>query len=198
MILNKNKGQSADRKGAITKLLKFNDEKYMNASGKNWKEWFSELKKMVAEKMPHKQIAVKLEKQYGISVWWAQSIAVRFEQEIGRRIPGETCEGTHQANLSKTVSGSAGKIFSRWIDDFSYKPSLNGKRIKKEATTSSTKKWYYWREKLEDGSAISISFSQKEKDKTIIQVNHDQLLDEEEKFAWKNFWKKTLERRFKS
>jgi hypothetical protein len=55
-----------------------------------------------------------------------------------------------------------------------------------------TKKWHYWRVKLLDGSAISINFSQKEKDKILLQVNHDKLLNEEETFQWKNFWRKKL------
>jgi len=195
MPADKNKSHYSDsKKKLITKPLIYNNERYVNATGKNWKEWFTKLKKMGAEEMPHKQIAAMLEKQFGISAWWAQSITVRYEQETGRRIPGETCENTYQTTISKTVIGSVGEIFSRWIDNFSYRASLNGKKLKNEATTSVTKKWHYWRVKLANGSAISINFSQKEKDKILIQVNHDKLLNEEEILAWKNFWKKTLEK----
>ncbi|HEV8286436.1 MAG TPA: hypothetical protein VGQ09_19140 [Chitinophagaceae bacterium] len=193
MPIDKKRRRTNTESKLITKPVNFKDERYLNATGKNWKWWFATLKKTGAEKMLHKQIAVILEKQFGVSAWWAQSITVRFEQEIGRRIPGETSENTYQANLSKTVSGAAEEIFSRWIDNFSHRSSLNGKKIKKDAKTSVTKKWSYWRVKLEDGSAISINFSQKGKDKVLIQVNHDQLLNEEEKLAWKSFWIKTLE-----
>ena len=184
-------------KKIITKPIRFNDKRYIEATGKNWKEWFIELKKMGAEKWQHKQIAARLEKQFGISAWWAQSITVRYEQEIGRRIPGETCESTYQATISKTVGGHVEEIFAGWVDKFSYHTSLKGKKIKNDRTTSVTEKWHYWRAKLEDGSAISINFSQKEKNKTMIQVNHDKLLNEEEILAWKNFWKKLLEERFR-
>src|SRR4030095_15247009 len=100
----------------------------------------------------HREICCLLEKKYEISPWWAQSITVRFEQEIGRRIPGETCEGTYQANISKTMSGNVDETFTRWIDHFSSHTSLNGVKLKSEATTSSTKNWHYWRVKLADGS----------------------------------------------
>jgi hypothetical protein len=66
--------------------------------------------------------------------------------------------------------------------------------LKSDATTSVTKKWYYWRAKLTNGSAISINFSQKTKDKTLVQVNHDNLLNKEEALSWKNFWREKLKR----
>jgi hypothetical protein len=179
-------------KMSTTRPLRFKDERYVKATGKNWKDWVAELKKSGAEKKRHKEIAALLEKKYKMSPWWAQSITVRFEQEIGKRIPGETCEGTYQANISKTIGGNVEEMFARWIDHSSSHTSLNGVKLKSNAATSITKKWHYWRVKLLDGSAISINFSQKDKDKILLQVNHDKLLNEEEAFQWKNFWRKKL------
>jgi phosphatidylinositol kinase/protein kinase (PI-3 family) len=149
------------RNKSSTKSLRFKDERYV--AGKNWKSWLEELKKSGADKMKHKEIAALLEKQFKISQWWAQSIALRFEQEIERRIPGETSENTFQANVSLTMNGDAEEIFSKWTEDFSFQAALNGIKLKSDATTSVTKKWYYWRAKLTNGSAISINFSQKNK-----------------------------------
>jgi hypothetical protein len=81
-------------------------------------ELVEELKKSGAKKMKHKEIAALLEKQFKISQWWAQSITVRFEQEIGRRIPRETSESTFQANVSMTMNGDAEEIFSKWTGRF--------------------------------------------------------------------------------
>ena len=36
--------------------------------------------------------------------WWAQSIAVTYEQAIGRRIPGQRPDGTFQMSVSKATS----------------------------------------------------------------------------------------------
>lgn len=36
--------------------------------------------------------------------WWAQSIAVAYEQEIGRRVVGQTSTGDFQVSASKTLS----------------------------------------------------------------------------------------------
>jgi len=176
----------------ITKPLKFKTERYAEATGKNWEEWVRELKKIGADEMPHKEIASLLVKQYKLTSWWAQSITVRFEQEIGRRIPGETCENTFQATVSKTVVGNAEEFFLKWTDRFSSCDSLNGIKLTQNPVTSITKKWHYWRVGLKDSSAISVNFSQKENDKALIQINHDKLLNREELFSWKNFWKKKL------
>ena len=178
----------------MTKLLQYKDERYVEATGRDWKNWMKELKKAGAEKMSHKDIASMLQNQFSLSQWWAQSITVRFEQETGKRVPGETCENTFQANISKTVNGAADELFSEWIDRFSGITSLNGIKLEREPATSATKKWHYWRVKLSNGSSISINFSQKEKDKSLLQVNHDNLLNSAEAAAWKDFWRKEIEK----
>ena len=38
--------------------------------------------------------------------WWAQTAAVAYEQQIGRRVPGQLGDGTFQVSVSKTVPGS--------------------------------------------------------------------------------------------
>jgi hypothetical protein len=90
------------------------------------------------------------------------------------------------------MSGNVYEAFTRWIDQFSSYTSLNGVKLKSEAATSSTKKWHHWRVKLAGGSKISINFLQKTKDKILLQVNHDNLLNEVEALQWKNFWRKKI------
>jgi hypothetical protein len=181
-----------NNKKETVRPVKFKDDRYLNGTGRTWSAWSRALKRLGAEKKSHKDLAALLEKKYDLSPWWAQSITVRFEQEIGRRQPGETCENTFQANVSKTITGDVREIFSRWIDRFSSFTSLNGVKVANDVTISETKKWYYWRVKLSNASAVSVNFSQKEENKILLQVNHDNLLNEEEAFFWKEFWKKKL------
>jgi hypothetical protein len=183
----------SENKQAMAKLLRYKDERYVEATGKDWENWMKHLKKAGAQEMAHKDIALMLQNQFNLSSWWAQSITVRFEQETGRRVPGETFENTFQANISKTVNGNADELFAKWVDRFSAITSLNGVRLKSEPATSVTKKWHYWRIKLRDGSSISINFSQKEKKRSLVQVNHDDLLSAGEVEQWKDFWRKQLE-----
>src|SRR5262245_7672737 len=100
---------------STTRPQVFKDERYMAATGKKWIHWMIEIRRVDAENMKHKDIAAMLEKKFKLSPWWAQNITVRFEQEIGRRMPGETCEGTYQANISKIMVGSVEEKFGEWI-----------------------------------------------------------------------------------
>ncbi|HXL56411.1 MAG TPA: hypothetical protein VN958_09150 [Chitinophagaceae bacterium] len=176
----------------MTKQLKYKDSAFIEATGKTWKEWLSELEKMNAKNLNHKDIVFALVRQYDISDWWAQSITVRFEQETGRRIPGETSEGTYQVTVSSTIEGDAETIFDSWTEKYALHLSFNGVKIAAPPTTSITKKWYYWRVKLENASRISVNFSQKTETKTLVQVNHDDILSSDEIEQWKAFWKKEI------
>ncbi len=176
----------------MPKPIKTNDKALIDATGKTWKEWLALLNGMNAQDLSHKQIAAALESKFAVPGWWAQNITVRFEQEVGRRVPGQSCEGKYQVSVSSTFNGEAETIFNRWRQKYSGYLNFNGVDTTSPPTTSITPKWYYWRVKLADGSRLSVNFSKKATNKTLVAVSLENLSSVDEIEQWKTFWKEEL------
>jgi hypothetical protein len=67
-----------------------NIEGIEKATGKSQDKWIKFLERMRARDLSHTAIAQKVSEQEGVTNWWAQTIAVAYEQYIGRRRPGQT------------------------------------------------------------------------------------------------------------
>ena len=87
---------------------------------------------------PYREIAQWLTDQHGVSAWWAQKIAVEYEQERGVRDPGAGPDGTFAAGASKTVAAAAGENKSQ--------VAVEHERLADAAAVEATKT--FWRERL--------------------------------------------------
>lgn len=165
------------------------DRSVHKATGKVWDEWFSELERINAGKLSHKDIAAMLVDDYEVSAWWAQSITVEYERFIGRREAGQSCEGDYQAGASKTLPGTMDEIFEGWLDYVAGKDSLNNDKFAEAPSTSKTEKWRYWRVPLQGGSKVNVIINQKDQGKVHLAVNHEKLPDNTAVDAWKKYWR---------
>lgn len=57
-------------------------------------EWTRWLDEAGGRELDHAAIARMLPRRGEISEWWAQGVTVAYEQIIGRRVVGQSCEGT--------------------------------------------------------------------------------------------------------
>lgn len=176
----------------MTKAIKYDDAALVKATGKKWKQWLDVFKKIKAKNLEHKEIASLLMHDYEVSGWWAQSLTVRFEQETGKRIPGERPGGSFQVTVSATKDGDTDNVFDKWINKYAGYSSYNKIKIAGEPVTTITPKWRYWKIKLADTSKLAVNFAQKTTGKTLIQVNIDNLPGEEAVEKWRAYWKKEL------
>lgn len=78
------------------------DEAVRKKTGRDWKEWFAILDKAGAKKMAHKEIAQHLG-SIGMPGWWAQMVAVSYEQERGLREKYQQAGG-YSAGASRTFA----------------------------------------------------------------------------------------------
>jgi hypothetical protein len=53
-----------------------NTENFKEATGRNLAEWMKYLRSIAADKLSHKEIAVHLQREAGLSSWWAQTVTV--------------------------------------------------------------------------------------------------------------------------
>ena len=159
-----------------------------DATGASWIDWCAFLDKAGAAKLDHNAIVKKTRTFREISGWWAQGVAVAYEQHIGRRKPGQRSDGLFNASVSRTIHMSQQAAFKSWCDFASGLDEIGGQVIAGTPTTSTTPKRQYWRCKFDDGSSASVGFEPKGAEKVLIGIEHQKLgresLIADRKSAW--------------
>lgn len=156
--------------------------------------WVRRLDDIGGRELDHAVIARRLVETWDVAPWWAQNLTVTYEQVIGRRVVGQSCEGDFSASASRTVPGDPDAVSAAW-DDFMDEPrreelGLGAPRL------SRTEKWRYWRAELEDGTRVSVNITAKDTaggdTRSTLAIEHKNIEDEAGRDAWKGAWKRTL------
>ena len=176
-----------------------NVEALETGSGIAWIEWVAHLDGIGAAELDHTalaQAALARILEVGASKspeWWAQGVAVAYEQRIGRRVPGQTCDGSFSVTVSKTLPGEMDAVLARWAARYDGATELDRIPITRAPATSATDKWRYWRCGLADGSAVSVNLQTKPAgDRTALAVNHDKLGAAADVEARRTYWRAEL------
>lgn len=168
------------------------DESVINNTGHDWAHWRGALDARGAREMDHSAIVKSLEAD-GIRPWWRQMITVGYERMIGRRELGQTCAGTFSANASRTITGTMDSAREAWAALNAERAEYAGVVAEGEPRLTESDKWRYWRVDLDDGSKVSVMFSEKPGGKTAVAVNHDKLGSADAIADAKAFWKPLLQ-----
>ena len=167
------------------------------ATGRTWSEWVALLNYAGAQAMEHKAIAEfvhdELKGKLDSAGWWAQGVAVAYEQEIGRRRPGQSNDGSFETSVTKTVLGSKEDVLALWVEAHGEAKDFNGE-IVHNVRASVTPVRCYWRCSLGDGSSLSIATEQKGPAKAMITATHSKLASEAAKDEWRHYWKELISR----
>lgn len=147
-------------------------------TGTSWHDWCAFLDAANAAALDHNAIVKKARELKTISGWWAQEIAVAYEQHIGRRKPGQTSDGLFSVSVSRTLPGDINTLHENWCAFASELTVIDLQEVLQPPTTSATPKRLYWRCKLEDKSAASVSMEAKGNAKVLVVVEHNKLVDE--------------------
>ncbi len=176
------------------------DARLQAKTGRTGPQWIEYLEKVSGEdinNIAHKEMAL-LVIDAGIEPWWAQGVTISVEQQIGRRVVGQTCNGTYSASASKTLNGDWLELFDKFVAFMSENYELIPIPAAGEPRTTESEKWRYWKIDLEDGSKVSINCSPKSaKDGTpkgSFGVSHDKLESLEFRDELKSFWQELLGR----
>ena len=164
----------------------------VNHTGKSWDQWLEVFERIGASKLSHKEIAQTLHDLGEAGDWWAQMVTVAYEQHIGRRIPGQDCDGNFAVSVGKTLDGSMEEVLARWTSLVAGAQDFSDIAISRGPETSQTEKWRYWRCGLADGSRISVNIYQKSPGKAALSVQLERLESCEQVEHWRAYWKKRL------
>ena len=173
-------------------------ESLEGGTGIAWEKWVKLLEPHREEN--HTQIAeaayriILRQGKSGNPAWWAQGAAAWYEQHIGRRLPGQQCDGYFAANASKTLALTPEEMLARWQALMADIPRPRDMAITREPQVSRTEKWIYWRIGLEDRSNVSVNIQGKPGGKASLAINHDRILTQEEAGLWRAFWRELIPR----
>lgn len=140
--------------------------------------------------LDHAAIARLLPQRWDVTEWWAQGVTVAYEQVIGRRVSGQSCEGDFSASASRTVAGDPDAVLARW-DAFMTAQRRERLGLGGSALTS-TARWRYWRAALTDGSRLSVNISAKDDRRSTLGIEHRGIGSAEGREVWKTAWTRTL------
>lgn len=168
----------------------------LRGTGIEWSEWIDHLTPVSdASHTELAGIALSLIEGRGLSrspEWWAQGVAVAWEQCIGRRAPGERCDGTFSMTVSMTLPLALDEVARRFAAFMAPREELLGVPLDGPARTSSTEKWRYWRAGLADGTRVSVNMQAKGEGKSSVAVNHDGFPEATGKEGARAFWRGLL------
>lgn len=173
-----------------------NTDAIEKASGQDWATWRAQLDALGGATLSHADLAnaaaTRLS-ELGVESadWWAQGIAVAYEQAIGRRAPGQRADGTHEVSVSKTFGRDLDHTLEAWSAVMAEADEHRGKTLS-EPQVSSTEKWRYWRAEFDDGTKLLATIGWRSNGKPYAAVTHSAFASGDGLPEWKTHWRDLL------
>lgn len=145
------------------------DDRLVAVTGRSRHEWHELLDAQNASAWTHTQIASWLRDNHAVDGWWAQGIAVGFEQAKGMRVPGQQPDGTFSASSSKSLPGTQLELLDLVIDAYTAACGNEPASVSREAKHP-TARWA-----LSDGTSILATISPGGLGKARVVLTHSKL-----------------------
>lgn len=158
------------------------------ATGRTWAEWLALLDKAGARKMPHREIAQRLQVRHKVPQWWSQMVAVGYEQARGLRVPHQKADG-FEISVSKTMGAPVDRAFAAWKDAALREKWLPRTPLTVRKATPHKSIRILW----PDGTTLSVNFWPKGPLKCQVVPQHDGLGTPEAAEKMKAYWAEKLE-----
>ncbi|MBI1355926.1 MAG: DUF4287 domain-containing protein [Acidobacteria bacterium] len=165
------------------------DEVVVAKTGKSRRAWFEQLDKAGARGWDHKAIARSLRQDYGLTPWWAQTVAVDYERAAGLRDQHEQPDG-YQIQRERTVHVSAERAWRAWDDEaerLRWLPEAAQAKIRRLAGARR-------RVRLDwPNGRVLLGVQPRGDDKCSVGVMHSRLAGRDDAEAAKRFWSARLD-----
>ncbi|PRB69352.1 hypothetical protein [Arthrobacter sp. MYb213] len=172
-----------------------NIEAITKATGTPWEQWVEQLESAGAKELSHKPLASMIYQLMPADLenpgWWAQSVAIAYEQHIGRRVPGQASDGSFKGSVSTTLSMDLEGALQSWVGTVAEFSVFNGAQLTAEPAVSGSEKWRYWKAQFSDGSRVSVNITMKGS-KASVSADHAKLANPQDLEGWKSFWRQIL------
>lgn len=165
------------------------------ATGRDWASWLELFAAHGAEKLGHAEIAkvsrAALPNDMQSVDWWAQGVAIAFEQHMGLRVPGQGSDGLFRVSASRTLELDRDAAIDAWVAAYGDAADHRGFAAQK-SRRSRTEKRSFWRFDLEGMGRVDVSATPKGDDRVTLGVSHDGMPSGEEVEQWRTYWKALL------
>ncbi len=162
----------------------------------SWDGWTVYLDEHGGRELSHRAIADlaydKLKASLDNAGWWAQSVAVAYEQHIGRRQPGQHSDGTFEATASKTIDSSMDDAMQIWLGWIEANAEIDGIAITGTPSLTQPKRGRHWAVNLADGSRLNSDVYPKSAIKCSLTITHAKLANQTAADRWRTYWKDIL------
>jgi hypothetical protein len=153
-------------------------------------EWFDRLDRAGAQSMSHHEIWKWLaDAGYLSDGMLREGVTIAYEQRIGRREPGQSCEGDFPATATRVLSCTLDEALERWLHRVEGVIEFNGVEVQGQPKTSRTEKFRYWRAKLADGTQLNVSIYRQPDGRISLGVQHRPHSDRATADLWRAFWR---------
>jgi hypothetical protein len=158
------------------------------ATGRTWAQWLVLLDRAGARKLPHREIALLLERRHQLPDWWCQMVAVGFEQARGLRVKHETNDG-FEISVTKTMGAPVDRAFAAWRDASLREQWLPRTPLTIRKATPHKSIRILWA----DDTMLSVNFWPKGPLKCQVVPQHGRLATPECAEKMKSYWAEKLE-----
>jgi uncharacterized protein YndB with AHSA1/START domain len=158
------------------------------ATGKTWREWCTLLDKAGAKKKSHKEIAELLSARNKVAAWWAQMVAVGYEQSRGLRAKHQKPAG-FEVSVTRTIAAPVARAFEAWKDAALREQWLPRTPLTVRKSTPHKSIRITWT----DGTSVGVNFWPKGALKCQVVPQHSKLPDADSAERMKDFWTEKLE-----
>ncbi|MDX2059626.1 MAG: hypothetical protein SFV24_17580 [Gemmatimonadales bacterium] len=153
-------------------------------TGRTWPQWVRALDGVGAAALAHRDIAVRVRRDFGIGAWWSQTVTVGYERIRGLREIGQRRGGGFEANKSKVIAAPLSRVF-RAVHDARLRaewlPEANH-RLKSATARKAVR--FIWG----DGSKVEVRFGLTAAGKCQVAVQHTGLADRAAAARMKAYW----------
>lgn len=181
------------------------DDAVQKATGRDWDHWFSVLDQAGAHKMAHADIARRLQDDHDVTGWWAQSIAVRYEQARGIRKPGQSSRGDWQVSVQKTLPGDRETVWGvlvstpflggpvDWAEGADFVMARRGIEVTVRAVRPPGSLRFWWRPRGAGRSTVEVTLQEANGGRCALRFSHGGLASEAERETMRAQWRQALD-----
>lgn len=167
------------------------------ATRRPWDEWVAYFDSHGARTLEHPAIAKLARPEIPADLekpdWWAQGVAIAYEQHVGLRVPGQSSTGTFRVSASRTLPVDRDAALGLWAAAHDELPEHLGHRVE-DRRSSRTAKRSFRRFSLDGAGKVEVSATEgKDNAKTILAVSQEGLADGERIEEWRAYWKSLLQ-----
>ena len=165
------------------------------ATGRDWDAWVRRFEEQGAPALGHAGIArlalAGMPEGLENPEWWAQSVAIAYEQHAGLRVPGQSSAGDFRVSASRTLPLDRDAALATWEERHDALAEHLGCATG-EPRRSRTDKRSFWRVDLAGAGRVEVSATPKGEDRATLTVSQDGLTDGARIEEWRAHWKRLL------